>query len=344
MIITRTPYRVSFLGGGTDYPAWYRAEGGSVLSTTIDKYCYISCRYLPPFFGIKHRIVWSHIETVSSISEILHPAVREGLRYLNYDDSEGLEVHHQGDLPARSGIGSSSAFSVGLINALSALRDQRLEKHELALKAIELEQEVIGESVGSQDQVAVAYGGLNQILFSRSGQIEVDPIRLSEQRLRDLEQHLMLLYPGTSRISSDVALELIENIDRNSASLVRMRKMVDEGVKVLLGAGNLSEFGELLHESWMFKRALTASVSTPEIDRIYETARAHGATGGKLLGAGAGGFMLLFARPDRQAEIRQSLDQYLFVPFRTESSGSTIIYRDQELGSAREFAGSASGD
>ena len=161
MIISKTPYRISFFGGGTDYPEWYRKEGGAVLSTTIDKYCYLSCRYLPPFFNIKHRVVWSHIETVSSISEILHPAVREGLRFLGFDDSVGLEIHHQGDLPARSGIGSSSSFTVGLIKALTALRGQMISKYDLARSAIELKQNVLKENVGSQDQVAAAYGGFD---------------------------------------------------------------------------------------------------------------------------------------------------------------------------------------
>ena len=186
MIISRTPYRVSFFGGGTDYPAWYLKEGGAVLSTTIDKYCYISARVLPPFFSERHRIVWSHIETVTSISEILHPAIREGLRFLGFTNSTGIEIHHQGDLPARSGIGSSSSFSVGLIKALTALKGETIGKHELSLKALELEQNVLKENVSSQDQVAAAYGGLNIIHFSTDGSIRVDPLRLVEGELQPL--------------------------------------------------------------------------------------------------------------------------------------------------------------
>ena len=196
MIVSRTPYRMSFFGGGTDYPQWYLKEGGAVLSTTIDKYCYISCRYLPPFFNIKHRVVWSHIETVNTISEILHPAVREGLRYLEFDDSVGLEIHHQGDLPARSGIGSSSSFSVGLIHALTALQGQTIEKHEIALRAIELEQDRLKEHVGSQDQMAAAHGGLNVIRFDRSGDIQVEPVAAPSSRVQELQSRLVLLYAG----------------------------------------------------------------------------------------------------------------------------------------------------
>lgn len=330
MIVSRTPYRVSFFGGGTDYPAWYRKEGGAVLSTTIDKYCYITCRYLPPFFGIKHRIVWSHIETVSSISEILHPAVRNGLKFLGFDDSDGIEVHHQGDLPARSGIGSSSSFSVGLINALSALREESIDQQQLALKAIELEQEVIRESVGSQDQVAVAHGGLNQISFSASGRIDVEPIAMEPHRLRDFEAHLLLLYVGATRLASDVASAVIDGIERNSTSLKRMRQMVDEGVSILRSATDFHEFGKLLDESWALKRTLASNISNPEIDRVYETAKGHGAIGGKLLGAGSSGFFVLFAEPERHRKIREALGQYLFVPFRFETSGSTIVYRASE--------------
>src|SRR3989338_3059270 len=176
MIISKTPYRISFFGGGTDYPQWYLQEGGAVLSTTINRYCYISCRFFPPFFAVKHRIVWSHIETVSSISEILHPAVRAGLRFLGFDDSVGLEIHHQGDLPARSGVGSSSSFAVGLIHALMTLKGEKAGKHELAVKAMELEQKVLEETVGSQDQVAAAYGGMNVIKFFQDGSIKVEPL------------------------------------------------------------------------------------------------------------------------------------------------------------------------
>ncbi len=329
MIISKTPYRISFFGGGTDYPAWYHQEEGAVLSTTIDKYCYISCRYLPPFFvNCKHRIVWSHIETVPSISEILHPAVREGLRYLGYDDSAGLEIHHQGDLPARSGIGSSSSFAVGLINALTALKGPSLEKRDLALKAIELEQEILNETVGSQDQVAAAYGGFNVIRFSKDSQFQIDSPSIRSSRLEELESCLMLLYTGTSRLSSEVSTELISRFGGNSAALRQMRNMVNQAVIILTGTGNLHAFGQLMHESWILKRSLSRSVTNPVIDKVYETARKHGALGGKLMGAGAAGFMIFYVPPEKQAAVKKALAHFLWVPFSFESRGSTLIHND----------------
>ena len=326
MIITKTPYRVSFFGGGTDYPEWYLREGGAVLSTALDKYCYISCRRLPAFFDLKHRIVWSHIETVSTISEILHPAVREGLRYLGFDDSTGIEIHHQGDLPARAGMGSSGSFSVGLIHALLALRGELVGKHELALRAIDLEQNVLGENVGSQDQVAAAYGGLNVIEFHKTGEIRVSPVTISQEKIAELESRLLLVYTGSSRLASEVAGTVVRNFSSRRTELRAMRTMVDEAWSILGGSGPLDSFGKLLHESWMLKRKLSACVTTPLVDGIYETALEHGALGGKLLGAGSAGFMLLYLPPHRRGEVTRALDRYVRVPFRFENAGSSIIH------------------
>ena len=328
MIISRTPFRVSFFGGGTDYPEWYLNEEGAVLSTAIDQYCYLTCRVLPPFFGIKHRVVWSHIEAVTSIAEILHPVVREGLRYLGFDDSIGLEIHHQGDLPARGGTGSSSSFSVGLINALMALKGKNIKPRDLAFKAIGLERDVLGECVGSQDQVAAAYGGLNVIRFSKDKGFTVEPLELPQNRLRELESHLILLYTGESRLASEIASKVTANLQYRVPALRRMHQMVDEGTAILRGDGNLQAFGELLHEGWMLKRSLADGVTTSKIDRVYDSARAGGAIGGKIMGAGGAGFMLLFVPPERQSDVRQALDNYLFVSFALESNGSTIIYDD----------------
>ena len=329
MIISRTPYRISFFGGGTDYPDWYLKEGGAVLSTSIDKYCYLICRLLPPFFEVRHRVVWSHIETVNTIAEILHPAVREGLRYLGYDDSLGIEIHHQGDLPARSGIGSSSSFSVGLINGLMALKGESIDAHSLALKAMELEQDILKENVGSQDQMAAAHGGLNVMRFCKDGSINVDPVDIPQARIAELESHLMLIYTGTSRLASEIASKVTANFPNRTAPLTRMRHMVDEGVSLLQSNGSVDGFGELLHEGWTLKRSLADGVTTPQIDEIYDTARAQGAIGGKLIGAGGAGFMLLFVPPEKQAKVRQALDRYLEVPFAFEHTGSTIIYDDR---------------
>jgi D-glycero-alpha-D-manno-heptose-7-phosphate kinase len=325
--ITRTPFRVSFFGGGTDYPEWYRENGGAVLSTTIDKYCYISCRYFPPFFDVRHRIVWSHIENVHSIDEILHPAVREGLRFLGFNDTRGLEIHYQADLPARAGIGSSSAFAVGLIAALKALRNEPIERMELARAAIELERERLKEAVGSQDQMAVACGGFNLIRFHPDGNIEYTPVNAPNERIADLESRLLLIFTGTSRIASRIASEMIAGLNERTADLHAMRALVDEALDIVEQGRDLDEFGRLLDATWKLKRGLSASISTEAIDQIYETAMKHGALGGKLLGAGGTGFMLFYVPPERRAEVAKALGNYLTVPFRFENAGSTLVYR-----------------
>lgn len=326
MIISRTPYRISFFGGGTDYPQWYREEGGAVLSTSIDKYCYIRCRALPPFFEQVHRIIWNKIETVDAIDQIEHPVVREGLQYLGYDDHLGLEIDHQGDLPARSGIGSSSSFTVGFINVMTAMQGKILSKHELALKAIELEQNVLKENVGAQDQVAVSYGGLNVIRFSDRDDIDVRPVTMNRERLRKLEDSLLLVFTGKTRIASNIAESIIANLPHRRPTLRRMAQMVDESLDILNGRDSLDDFGALLHEGWSLKRELSTSITNAEVDSIYEEARKHGALGGKLLGAGSSGFMIFYAPTEAQAKLRQSLSQYMLVDFRFEMGGSKIIY------------------
>lgn len=324
MIISRTPFRISFFGGGTDYPTWYRDHGGVVLATTIDKYCYITCRHLPPFFDHKHRIVYSRIENVRKLDEIEHPAVRAVLQWM--DEPAGLEIHHDGDLPARSGLGSSSSFTVGLINALSALRGQYISKEELASKAIYVEQHVIKENVGSQDQISAAFGGFNRIEFLRDHSFRVDPIILPRERKQELEDHLMLCFTGFARIASEVAKSKIDNLKSREKQLRRMSDMVAEAIAILQSPdAPITEFGELLHEAWTNKRALSDKVSTPAVDEIYAVAREAGAIGGKLLGAGGGGFMLLFASPDKQGRIRDKLRNLVHVPFAFENTGSRIV-------------------
>jgi D-glycero-alpha-D-manno-heptose-7-phosphate kinase len=325
--ISRTPFRVSFFGGGTDYPEWYLENTGCVLSTTIDKYCYISCRYLPPFFDVRHRIVWSHIETVQTIGEILHPAVREGLRYLEFDDSKGLEIHYQADLPARAGMGSSSSFAVGLIHALKDLRGERPSPLELARTAIELERDRLKEIGGVQDQIAVAFGGLNVIQFRRGGEIDVIPIRLSPQRAEELEGNLMLFFTGTSRLSSRLAAQVQASLGSRANELHAMRQQVDEGLAILENTGNLDSFGHLLNDAWELKRQLGESITNPEIDRIYRLALESGAVGGKLLGAGGSGFMLFYVPRERQDGVRAALYDKLRVPFAFDYTGSTILHR-----------------
>jgi D-glycero-alpha-D-manno-heptose-7-phosphate kinase len=329
MIISRTPFRVSFFGGGTDYPQWYREHGGAVLATTIDKYCYISVRTLPPFFEHRYRVVYSVVENVKDIAEIRHPAVRAVLGWMQAHT--GLEIHHDGDLPARSGLGSSSAFTVGLLNAMHALKGRRIADEALADEALYVEQRLIEEPVGSQDQISAAFGGFNNITFLADGRYQVEPMILPRPRLDALQDHLMLFFTGISRQASEVAAVTIANLRARTAVLHRMREMVDEAMLILSSPStDLVEFGRLLHESWILKRSLADRVSSPFIDGLYEAAREAGADGGKLLGAGGGGFLLLFARPDDHAALREKLDRLIHVPFRFESAGSQIIFYDPE--------------
>lgn len=326
MIISRTPFRISFFGGGTDYPAWYQKYNGAVLSTTINKYCYITCRYLPPFFDHKHRIVYSQVENVKDISEIQHPSVRETLQFLKMD--RGVEIHHDGDLPARTGLGTSSSFTVSLLHALYALQGKMVTKRQLALDAIYIEQNMIKENVGSQDQVSAAFGGLNKIEFDETHNFQVRPITLPPERYEILQNHLMLFFTGLSRKASEIAKEQIKKTPDRKQELKRMYEMVDEAVTILNsnGASDISDFGRLLNETWMLKRSLTTKITTPYIDDIYQHAIKSGALGGKLLGAGGGGFILFFVEPENQQKIRNKLKNLLYVPFRFENLGSQIIY------------------
>ena len=328
MIISRTPFRVSFFGGGTDYPVWYRENGGAVLTTTINKYCYISARWLPPFFEHKSRVVWSRIEQVKDHADIQHPSVRETLRFLNI--TPGVELHHDGDLPARTGLGSSSSFTVGLLHALYGLKGLMPSKQQLAGDAIHIEQHLLKEHVGSQDQVIAAFGGLNRITFFTHDAYEVSPVILEEERVNALQEHLLLFFTGISRNASEIAAEQIKATTRKASELRRMHEMVDEAVEILKSAEDLGAFGRLLDESWRLKRSLTEKISTSQIDEMYDAACQAGAIGGKLLGAGGGGFLLLFARPEDQPKVNDALDGLLHVPFRFEHSGSRIIFYEPE--------------
>ncbi len=324
MIISKTPFRISFFGGGTDYPPWFESHGGKVLSTTIDKYCYITCRYLPPFFKHKYRIAYSAVEQVHAIKDIKHPAVRAVLDCMSCD--QGLEIHHDADLPARSGLGSSSSFTVGLLNSLHAMKGEYRSAEELAKEAIHIEQRVLHESVGSQDQIAAAYGGLNRIEFFPDGSFDVAPVIADPSKLDLLQSHLMFFFTGLSRFSSDIAESQIANIKDRSADLHAIGHMVDEGLSILGSANTpIKEFGQLLHEGWKTKRNLSDKVSNSFIDEMYEEARAAGAIGGKITGAGGGGFLLLFVSPERQKNVRKRLSKLTYVPIRFEQSGSKIV-------------------
>ena len=328
MVISRTPYRISFFGGGTDYPTWYRQHGGSVLAATINKYCYLTCRYLPPFFEHRTRVMYSIIEMCHKVEEIQHPAVRETLRYLKI--SRGMEIHHDGDLPSRSGMGSSSAFTVGLLHALLALKGQVVSKKQLAAESIYLEQEVLKESVGSQDQVCAAYGGVNRLTFLPNGDFSVQPLPLSHARLHELNSHLMLFYTGVKRTASDIAASYVGNMGERASLLRQMQEYVEQSSAILGSKQDLVAFGELLHKTWLAKRGLGDKVSNPQVDALYDAARSAGAIGGKLLGAGGGGFFLFFVPPERQKKVRQQLSRLIHVPFAFEFSGSQIIFFDLE--------------
>lgn len=328
MIVSRTPFRISFFGGGTDYPSWYRAHGGAVLGTSIDKYCYITCRYLPPFFEHRIRVVYSKMENCQTVDEISHPSVREILRYMGID--RGVEIHHDGDLPARSGMGSSSSFSVAMLHALHALKGEMPSKRQLAAEGIHIEQDVLCETVGSQDQVLAAYGGFNHVILSPSGEISVKPMTLSRQRIVELNSHLMLFYTGIKRAASEIAESYVQDIGSKERQMARIGDLVTESINVLKGGHDIERFGELLHESWQEKRSLSAKVSNSDVEEIYDLAQSAGAIGGKLLGAGGGGFMLFFVSPSHQQEVREKLGKLIHVPFKFESTGSQIIFFNPE--------------
>ena len=313
MIFCRTPYRVSFFGGGTDYPAWYQENGGAVLSTTINKYSYITCRYLPPFFDYKYRIRYYHREETKTVDEIQHPSVRECLRFFDFE--KGIDIVHHGDLPAQSGLGSSSTFTVGLLHALSAMKHEMWTKRELALNAINIEQVKIGERVGSQDQTAAAFGGLNRIEFGGTSEISVSPIILKPSKLDSLRQHLMLFFTGFPRTASDVAEEQIQKIPEKKVELRIMMQLVNEAINILQNkTDQLDDFGHLLNEQWLVKKGMSSKISNAEIDAIYQAGMNAGALGGKLLGAGGGGFMLFFVRPEQQERVKEILKNLLHVP------------------------------
>lgn len=329
MIISRTPFRISFFGGGTDYPVWYQQEGGAVLTCAIDKYCYITGRYLPPFFSEhKTRIVYSKIESVMSNDQIEHRAVRAALKFLKI--SEGVEIHHDGDLPARSGIGSSSSFTVGLLNTLHAMKHRMMSKMELAEQAIHVERHILKEAVGSQDQAIAAFGGLNKILFNRNDKILIEPVILPPEKIIGFQDHLLLYFTGFSRFAFEIAKEQIRESKNHTKELRQMKGMVDEGLAILTGPRSLDGFGKLLHEAWKLKRGLSHRITTPEIDAMYAAGIRAGASGGKLLGAGGGGFMLFFVRPEKQKRFKEKMKKLLEIPFRFDYAGSQIIFYNHQ--------------
>ena len=325
MIITKTPLRISFFGGGTDYPAYYEAHGGEVLSTSIDQYVYLTVSRLNPLFEHRIRVAYSRTELVREVAEIEHPSVRGCLRHLGLES--GLEISVTADLPARTGLGSSSAFTVGLLHALHAQRGELLSREALAREAIHVEQKVIGERVGSQDQVGTAIGGFNRIHFSKDAGFSVEPLPLPDERRRALQHRLLLYFTGLARYAEDILDEQCERVNDNLATLARMRGHVAEATRIVCNpAGDLDDFGRLLDEGWRLKRSLSSKVSNSSVDAAYAAAKRVGALGGKLLGAGGGGFLLLYAAPDAHESIAAALPSLTRVPFSFENGGTQLIY------------------
>ena len=315
-VLVQVPVRVSLFGGGSDYPSWFTKHGGACLATTIDKYCRISARWLPPFFPHKNRIVWSKIELVKDRSEIEHPAVRAALEMLDLD---GVEIHHDGDLPARSGIGSSSAFAVGLLHALHALTGTMVGPERLAAEATHLECDVLGEPVGRQDQLLCALGGFRLLTWERDGTWRAEPVTLGPETIRALEERLLLVYTGPRTVPAG------QNPPTDDRLLHSIQQMPQTAL-MALEAGDWEIFGELLDHAWQLKRRLAPGVTTPEVDALYAAARTAGAQGGKLTGAGGGGFLLLFCDPPKQGAVLRALGGCVPVPFRFMMRGSEIVY------------------
>lgn len=338
MVITQTPFRMSFFGGGTDFPGFFEEHGGSVISTTFDKYCWVTVTHLPRFFDYKNQITYSKIERTNSVDEIEHPAVREAMKYL---DMHELRMSYEADLPARSGLGTSSSFAVGMLNAFYALKGKYADKMQLAKDAIYVERVLCNESGGVQDQIAASFGGLNRINFTSDGYV-VNPIIIPNARKKELNGNLMLFFTGFSRFSSDIAQSQVSATKDKTQELLEMLQLVDEAEKVLISRGDINEFGRLLDYTWKLKRGITNQISNDSIDALYAKAIQAGAIGGKLLGAGGGGFMLFYVEKDKQPAVRKALQELLYVPFEFENAGTRVVYykaEDFDIDSIKQESG-----
>lgn len=323
MIITKTPFRMSFFGGGTDIPSFFNEHGGAVISTTFDKYAYVNVRHLPPFMPYYTELCYSRFERVNNVDEIEHPAIREAMRML---DIHEIRLTYEGDLPARTGLGTSSTFAVGMLNAFYALKGKYVGKRKLAEDAIYLERELCNENGGWQDQIAAAYGGLNRIEFSNN-QFKVTPIIIHPDRKRLLNDSLMLFYTGISRFSSEVQKDTMSNLDEKLTKLKEMLMLVDEAQNILESKhSDMNEFGRLLDQTWILKRKTGGKITNNSIDNLYERGLKAGALGGKLLGAGSGGFLLFFVEPDKRDNLLKEFDELMHVPFLLEDEGTTVVH------------------
>ena len=323
MIITKTPFRMSFFGGGTDMESFFNEYGGAVLSTTFDKYCYVNVRHLPPFFDYTSEFSYSKIERVTGVDEIMHPAIRNAMQMLDMDE---IRLTYEADLPARSGLGTSSSFAVGMLNAFYALKGKYADARKLADEAIYLERVLCNEAGGWQDQVAAAFGGFNRIEF-KDGRYDVYPVIIAPERKAELNNNLLMFFTGFSRFSSDV--QKANGLDKSSkiAQLKEMYSLVGDAEKVLTDKhSDLDEFGRLLDYTWKLKRQTGAAVSTDSIDSLYQRGMDAGALGGKLLGAGGGGFLVFYVQPELQDKVKEALSDLLYIPFKFEEGGSRVIY------------------
>lgn len=327
MIITRTPFRMSFFGGGTDMESFFMENGGAVLSTTFDKYCYVNVRHLPRFFDYSTELSYAKIERVTDVNDIQHPAIREAMKML---DMHEIRLTYEADLPARSGLGTSSSFAVGMINAFYALKGKYADKKKLADAAIYLERELCKEAGGWQDQIAASYGGFNRINFNSDG-YEVLPLIINPERKRQLNNNLMMFFTGFTRFSSDVQKANASNKADKVNQLKEMLALVDEAEKVLVDKqSDLDEFGRLLDHTWRIKRKTGNTVSTNSIDELYDKGLKAGALGGKLLGAGGGGFLVFYVEPDKQEKVKKAMEDLLYIPFEFEDGGTRVIHYSPE--------------
>lgn len=322
MFTTRTPFRMSFLGGGTDFPAYFNEYGGCVLSATFNKFSYVTVRELPALFDYKNQFTYSKIERFNSPDELEHPLVREALKYIGADR---VQIAYDADLPARSGIGSSSSFAVGLLNELHLLKGEKLSKMELAKEAIYLERVLCNEAGGVQDQLAVAFGGLNKITFDTDG-YKILPVDISHKNRKQFNNNLLLVFTGFSHFSGEVAVAQQNNIPHKISELNEMKSLVSEGEKILVSGNSLDDFGRLLDYTWKLKRTLSDRISTNEIDELYESAKKAGALGGKILGAGSGGFMLLYVPEEKRENVKKIFEPSRIIPFEFEDEGTKLIY------------------
>ena len=322
MIISKTPYRISFFGGGTDYPSWFKENKGKILSTTINKYVYLSLRDLGPYFNYKHRIIWSKVENVNNANFIQHNVVREMIKYFKIKD--GVEIHYQGDLPARSGMGSSSSFVVGLMNAFLVKKGIRLSKLDLAKKSILFEHKILKEIVGIQDQVSATYGGLNRLDIEKNGVFKVKKFKIDKQ-IKKLDQNLVLLFTGIHRTANEIAGQYVYKLTKNKVMEMNEINFQVQEAEHLLLKNKFDDFGRLLNEGWKLKKSLSKVISNKKIDNLYEFAMNNGALGGKLLGAGGGGFILLYIPQQKQKKFFKKIKHVLNVPFNFSDEKSQII-------------------